>query len=399
MKYLILLIFPILFCCKSSKENLKTNIYSSFGTNYKLKNNNFPIEIIEAFVPFTSTTVIADDKIHMSYELAILNNYPIPFILKKVEIYDIENPELPIAMLDSTYLNFHFARHGLSIENNPMELQGNEFGVVNIWLTLEKSGKSPTQIFHKLFFERTNEGENHKTYTMEVARLNVPPKTSISLGLPFKKGKWLYATSGHRDSRFVTEGKSSYAQRYAIDWVLLDNDGSYAVDDKSQNKNWITYGVELLAVSNGKVVDIKDGIIENTPLSTDMAVPITRETIAGNYIVLDIGNGVYAVYAHLIPNSTKVKIGDQVKKGQVIGLLGNSGNSDAPHLHFYLETKSPVTLGGEGVPYYFSEFNQLVKYTDDEIETIFDMDKIPLKDLRSTKRNNELPIGNGIIEF
>jgi murein DD-endopeptidase MepM/ murein hydrolase activator NlpD len=82
-----------------------------------------------------------------------------------------------------------------------------------------------------------------------------------------------------------------------------------------------------------------------------MAVRITRETVAGNYIVIDIGNDVYAVYGHLIPMSLKVKVGDKVKKGQVIGLIGNSGNSDCPHLHFHLESKSNAFFGGEGIPY------------------------------------------------
>lgn len=398
MKYLLLLI-PMLIGCNNSSKKQPKNIKETTETSYKLKNTDFPVEIIEAFVPFASATVKADNKIHMSYELTILNNRTIPFILKKVEVYNANAPDSSIAEFDSEYLNIHFVRHGLTKEKNPLELRGNEFGVVNIWLTLEKSDSNLTQIFHKLIFERINDNQETKTYQMEVGRLNIPPQTEVLLGLPFKKGKWLYAQNHHRDSRFITEGKASYSQRYGIDWILLDNEGVYVKNESEQNENWITYGVELLAVSDGKVVDVKDGIAENTPLSENMAVSITRETIAGNYIVIDIGNDIYAVYAHLIPSSLKVKNGDLVKKGQVIGLLGNSGNSDAPHLHFHLETKSNITLGGEGVPYHFSEFKQLVKYRDDELEALFDSMKFPLKDLSPSIRFNELPIGNGIVEF
>jgi murein DD-endopeptidase MepM/ murein hydrolase activator NlpD len=101
------------------------------------------------------------------------------------------------------------------------------------------------------------------------------------------------------------------------------------------------------------VVGIKDGIIENKPVSR--AVPITIETIAGNFVSLDLGNGRYAHYAHLQPGSLRVKVGDRVKPGQVLGLLGNSGNSDAPHLHFQI-TDGPSFLESEGVPYSLPSF-------------------------------------------
>lgn len=126
---------------------------------------------------------------------------------------------------------------------------------------------------------------------------------------------------------------------------------------------------------------------------------ITRETIAGNYIVLDIGNNIYAVYAHLIPNSFKVKVGEKVNKGQVVGLLGNSGNSDGPHLHFHLETKSQQVLGGEGIPYHFEKFNQLATYSLEDIDTLFDRESLDLTNSKSDTRLNELPTGNGVIEF
>ena len=86
------------------------------------------------------------------------------------------------------------------------------------------------------------------------------------------------------------------------------------------------------------------------PGITSRAVPITSETVGGNHIVLDLGGGRYAFYAHLQPGSLKVKVGDRVTRGQVIGLVGNSGNSTEPHLHFHIsDGVSP--LGSEGLPY------------------------------------------------
>ena len=100
---------------------------------------------------------------------------------------------------------------------------------------------------------------------------------------------------------------------------------------------------------------MKDGIPENIPGPTSRAVAITLETVGGNHVIVDIGGGRYAFYAHLQPGSPRVKVGDRVRRGQVLGLVGNSGNSTEPHLHFHLsDGNSP--LGSEGVPYGYETF-------------------------------------------
>ena len=105
-----------------------------------------------------------------------------------------------------------------------------------------------------------------------------------------------------------------------------------------------------MAVGDGVVVAVKDGIPQNIPGATSRAVPITLETVGGNHVIIDLGKGQFAFYAHLQPGSPRVKVGDRVKAGQVIGLVGNSGNSTEPHLHFHIcDRNSP--LASEGLPY------------------------------------------------
>jgi murein DD-endopeptidase MepM/ murein hydrolase activator NlpD len=64
------------------------------------------------------------------------------------------------------------------------------------------------------------------------------------------------------------------------------------------------------------------------------------------------------MYAHLQPGSFKVRVGDRVKAGQVLAKLGNSGQSDAPHLHFQLVDANSI-LAAEGVPYELKSFTQI----------------------------------------
>ena len=84
-------------------------------------------------------------------------------------------------------------------------------------------------------------------------------------------------------------------------------------------------------------------------------MPITLETVGGNHVIIDIGGGHYAFYAHLKPGSLRVKVGDRVKRGQVIALVGNTGNSTEPHLHFHI-SDYPSPLGSEGMPYGYDAF-------------------------------------------
>jgi murein DD-endopeptidase MepM/ murein hydrolase activator NlpD len=166
--------------------------------------------------------------------------------------------------------------------------------------------------------------------------------------------------------------------------------------DPAKNADWSAYGAEVLAVADAIVSDLKDGIPENDPTSDKKAVPINLETVGGNYIILDLGGGNYAFYAHLQPKSIRVKVGDHVRRGQVLALLGNSGNSDAPHLHFHV-TNGNSPLGAEGVPYVLEWF---------EVQGILPSKKLlveggwkPQPSAKTDQRRLEIPIENAVVNF
>ena len=91
-----------------------------------------------------------------------------------------------------------------------------------------------------------------------------------------------------------------------------------------------------------------------------MAIEISPATAAGNSIVEDIGGGLYVGYAHFRPGSITVKAGDSIHRGQVLGKLGNSGNSTEPHLHLQI-CDGPSFLVCNGVPMRFKDM-ALSKY-------------------------------------
>jgi murein DD-endopeptidase MepM/ murein hydrolase activator NlpD len=110
----------------------------------------------------------------------------------------------------------------------------------------------------------------------------------------------------------------------------------------------------VLSVAGGVVARIKDGIPDNTPVGS-IPPDLTTETVGGNSVWVDIGGGRFAYYGHLQPGSLTVDVGDHVRRGQVLGLLGHSGNSSAPHLHFHV-TDAPLLADSNGLPFMFRFF-------------------------------------------
>jgi murein DD-endopeptidase MepM/ murein hydrolase activator NlpD len=109
------------------------------------------------------------------------------------------------------------------------------------------------------------------------------------------------------------------------------------------------------------VVAVLDGLPEQVP-----GVDPTGLTLAqygGNHVVQDLGNGNFAFYAHLKTGSVKVKPGDRLSAGQVLGNIGNTGNSSAPHLHFHVMS-TPDPLRSDGLPFVFRAFRLTDRLAD-----------------------------------
>ncbi|CAH1207781.1 hypothetical protein PAECIP111893_02779 [Paenibacillus plantiphilus] len=150
-------------------------------------------------------------------------------------------------------------------------------------------------------------------------------KTKLSYGLPFK-GEWLVFWGGDNEMHnyhYAIEG-----QRYAYDLIMAKDEYSFN-GDPALNESYYAFGQAMLAPGDGKVVIAVNDIADNEPVGT-----MNSSQPAGNYVVIDHGNGEFSYLAHLQQGSVKVKKGERVKKGQEIGLCGNSGNSSEPHLHF-----------------------------------------------------------------
>ena len=135
--------------------------------------------------------------------------------------------------------------------------------------------------------------------------------------------------------------------------MQLDAQNRITHGDPLRNESYPQFGAEAIAVADATVAHVRDGLADRTPGA--MPTDTTVENADGNSVVLDLGSGRFALYAHLQPGSIPVAAGDRVKRGQRLGLVGNSGNTDAPHLHFHV-MDSPSPLASNGLPYVFRSF-------------------------------------------
>jgi murein DD-endopeptidase MepM/ murein hydrolase activator NlpD len=187
---------------------------------------------------------------------------------------------------------------------------------------------------------------------------DVPPveKHQTQLALPFK-GKWLVVWGG--DTKELNQHHDVPNQQFAFDFLGADNDGKTRKGDGIANKDYLAFGREIIAPADGNVTDVINGVRDNVPGS------MNSYSALGNAVLIQHRNNEVSVLAHLKLDSIKVKVGDKVARGQVIGLCGNSGNSSEPHLHYHLQN-TPIIQDGTGIKCLF----QTVKIIRDGQEQV-----------------------------
>jgi murein DD-endopeptidase len=317
-----------------------------------------PLAVFEdVIVPIAPTAFKADGKWHVVYELHLNNMDRWQHQLTKVEAVSGDAAARTLVAYSGAELDAVLARPGHPGATEKTKVEPGAEAIIYIWATFDTLEAVPATVRQKL---SVKVGTYPEELTIETAPIPVG-RGAIAISFPFGGDHWLAAngpsnTSGHRRALIPIDGHAAIAQRFAIDWVRLRDDGKTFQGDEKDNKNYLAYGTEALAVADGVVTETKDGIPENVPGENSRAVPITLETVGGNHVILDIGGGHFAFYAHLQPGSLKVKLGDKVRRGQVVGLVGNSGNSTEPHLHFHVENASSP-LGAEGLPYALPSFD------------------------------------------
>ncbi len=309
--------------------------------------------------PFLGT----DGRLHVVYELVLTDASPTPSTLEKIEVIGASSSAPALASYSGKELLSGLKTTArLPAENATIEFNGTRLFLID--LTLDPGTTLPERLLHHVeVLGGPSPGPRPTTpvrLSYTVAPLNLSRKLP-RIGPPLSGKGWVAANgccgadSVHRASSLTVNGGIYFAQRFAIDWMRLDAAGRFVHGDSSDVRNYTCYDADVLAVADGTVVETLNDLDDQKPGNLPDPKTITLQNVDGNHVVLDLGDGVFAFYAHMRKGSVRVVRGDRVKRGQVLGKLGNTGNTSAPHLHFHL-MEGPSALGSNGIPYSLDSF-------------------------------------------
>ena len=128
----------------------------------------------------------------------------------------------------------------------------------------------------------------------------------------------------HRRSLQPVNGGLHLGQRFAIDFAARLDAEDRRTPVRRPERGYFNYGEPVLAVSAGRVVEVVDRYPDQIPNDPE---PVELAAADGNHVIIRLGEGVFAGYAHLKPGGVRVSRGQRVRPGQVIGKLGNSGST------------------------------------------------------------------------
>lgn len=357
---------------------------------------------VEARVPFAPTAFVGSDGLtHLAYELHVTSIYRDtgPLMPQGLDVY-ADDGSTPLASFSAVELTA--MSRPAPAEHVPVTLEAGKRVVIFVWLTLPAGRVVPHALRHRMAFATAK----HTTELLDGVRVPSNSEAPMLIGPPLRGGLWLAhegpgnVHSHHWGSLVAVNGQVTIPQRYALDLVGIDPQGHAlhaGVKDigKTRHADWIGYGADVLAVADGVIRDTRDGQAEHPPLSSQSEPEsLTAHGLFGNYVVLELKPGMYASYAHLQRGSVKVHVGERVRRGQLLGQLGQSGNSDAPHLHFQLSSAATFE-GSEGLPFLFDRFDLLGPETEAQL---FDQGE-PWKPATPRHRQAQLPLNDAVIGF
>jgi peptidase M23-like protein len=312
-------------------------------------------EVIAPPIPVPAT----DGKVHLAYELRLTNALGQDVTVTSVTVKAGDKALLVLAGDQLAYWTRTLGSQDPTTKMGPGQS-------ALVWLDVVIDGARdstpavPQELSHTVAVNLTKPAPPllPATMTEEVAQVTVSTHKPPVIASPLDGPRWLDGNSccdmtPHRMAMNPLNGKLWAAERFAIDYLQLSPDGTLYKGDRAKPESYPYFGADIHAVADGPVVAVLDGLPEQVAGQTPTALPL--EQYAGNHVVQDIGDGNYALYAHLKTGSVKVKPGDRLTTGQVIANLGNTGNTDAPHLHFHVMS-TPDPLMANGIPFEFKSF-------------------------------------------
>ncbi len=353
------------------------------------------LAVQDAPVPFVGS----DGRVHLVYELWMTNFSSADVMVKQVEVM---GDGRSLQSLDAAAIGGRLQAAGQRESSG--KLAGSAVALLFLHVTLAPGAAVPTRLSHRVTLHADAAPPGQQEITESGGEVAVDRRAVVSIGPPLRGERYVSAdsccdSSRHMRAALPVNGRVWLAQRFAVDWEELDAEGQIRNGPQEKLESYTIFGKPVLAVADAVVVSVTDGLPEQTP--GKYPTNISLDEADGNSVILDLGRQHYAMYAHMQPGSIRVHKGESVKVGQVIGLVGDTGNSLVPHLHFQVMDRAS-SLASNGLPYEIKDFQIAgqtpgTKAFDEAEEKGTPLAVTPLSPVQQVK--GALPLDQLIISF
>ena len=307
------------------------------------------LAVHDAPVPFTGS----DGRTHLVYELWVTNFSSADARVDKVEVLD---GNTVLATLDAKTVATRLQPAG--VHSSVGTLSRSTQAMLFLHVMLAPGAVAPAKLLHRVTAHFDAAPPGHQELVETGGDTTVDHRVVARIAPPLSGERYISADSccdatRHTRAALPIDGRVWVAQRYAVDWEQLDATNHIYTGASEKPESYTIFGKHVLAVADATVESVIDGQPEQIP--GQYPTGITPAAADGNSVILKLREHSYALYAHMQPGSIRVARGDKVKTGQLIGLVGNTGNSVAPHLHFQM-MDGPSSLASNGLPYEIDSF-------------------------------------------
>jgi hypothetical protein len=349
-----------------------------------------------------------DGKRHIAYELVLTGTTSTSFKVTRVRVRDADSKRA-LLTLSGKALASHLTKIGDT--ETPLKsgiVANSESAVVWLDVRLPRRGPLPARLDHVVTGVVQVKGGGGPAVTGVLTPVRTQRRAPVVLGPPVGGGGTWFASDGcctnythHRWAMISVNGALAVPQRFAIDFYVLDDQHRSWVGDPSRLSSYLTYGRTVIAAADGVVVAARDGFPETTSAPNPPPIPPVDETV-GNHVILRVAPGLFLLHGHMQPGSVRVRPGQRVRRGDVLGLIGSSGNSSTPHLHFQVDT-TPTFFPTDSVPYVFDRFELVGQITERIWDDDLGLQPTPVLPFASARnpgvRRGEMPLDRNVIVF
>lgn len=306
-------------------------------------------------VLFPPAVVRLADTTSLVYELHLTNFAQTPLSLNRLLILDAETGavigDFDRAELDTVTAEVNGSSAATGLRRIPPGMRRVIYLDVPVAVM-------PRRVRHRIELDILD-GASAEPARAEGAETSASARTAPILGPPLRGGPWVAVYDpqlerGHRRVMYAVDGRARIPGRFAVDWMKPVASDVSTSDGATAQVRPDGFGSDVLAVADAVVAAARDDFSDRA------GRPRRLEDATGNYIALDLGDGVFVFYEHL-KAGLLVRPGDRVRRGQVIARVGATGQANRPHLHLHVsDANSP--LAAEGLPFVLANVAVLGAY-------------------------------------